>query len=71
MVHASDLDCCLADAVGDNVGRFRDYEFARSGDAAGIAELRVLGEEMFDAVQDVERDAVCGGRVMFGDVCTQ
>jgi hypothetical protein len=38
---------------GDDVGRFRDDEFARSGDAARRPELRVFGEEMFDAVQDV------------------
>jgi len=26
---------------------------------------------MFDAIQDVQRDALCGARVMFGDVRAQ
>jgi hypothetical protein len=71
VVHAGDFDRRPANSIGDDVGRLRDYEFARSGDAARRAELRILGEEMFDAIQDVQRDALCGGRVMFGDVCAQ
>jgi hypothetical protein len=60
-----------ANSIGNDVGRFRDYEFARSGDAARRPELRILGKEMLDAIQDVQGHALCGGRVMFGDVCAQ
>ena len=71
MVYAGDFDCRPANSIGDNVGRFRDYQFARSGDAARRPEPRVLREEMFDAIEDVEGDAFCSGRVMFADVRAQ
>jgi hypothetical protein len=68
VVHAGDFDCRPANSIGDDVGRFRDYEFARSGDATGIAELGVLREKMLDAIDDVQGDALRGGRIMFGCV---
>jgi hypothetical protein len=71
VVHAGDFDGRPANSIGDDVGRFRDDEFARSRDASGIAELRVFGEEIFDAIQNVESDALCSGRVMFDDVRAQ
>jgi hypothetical protein len=71
VVHAGDFDCPSANAVGDDVGRFRDDEFARSGDATRCSEPRIFREEIFDAIQNVESDAPCGGRVMLGDVRAQ
>jgi hypothetical protein len=71
VVDARDLDFRAAHAVGDDVGRFGYHEFARAGDAAGRAEFRIFREQVLDAVEDVQGDALCGGRIMFGDVCAQ
>jgi hypothetical protein len=71
VVHACDFDGRPPNSIGDDVERFRDYQFARSGDAARCAELRVFRKKMLDAIQDVQRDALCGGWVMFGDVRAQ
>ena len=53
MVDAGDFDARATHAVGDNVGRFGLDQFPRAGDPAGGPELRVFGEELFDAVEDV------------------
>jgi hypothetical protein len=45
--------------TGVVLGRFRDYQLARSGDAARCPELWVLREEMFDTIEDVDGDAFC------------
>ena len=66
MVDAGDFDARATHAVGDNVGRFGDDQFPRAGDPAGGPELRVFGEELFDAVEDVEGDALGGCRVVLG-----
>ena len=66
VVDAGDFDARATHAVGDNVGRFGDDQFPRAGDPAGGPELRVFGEELFDAVEDVEGDGGC--RVVLGDV---
>ena len=71
VVHARDFDFCPAHAVGDDVGRFGYHEFARTGDAAGCAEFRVFRQQVLDAVEDVQGDARCGGRIMVGDVRAQ
>ena len=71
VIDARDFDFCAAHAVGDNVGRFGYHEFARAGDAARRAELRVFLQQIFDAVEDVQGDALCGGWIMFGDVRAQ
>jgi hypothetical protein len=55
----------VAHAVGNNVGRFGYHQFARAGDAAGCAEFRIFRKQIFDAIEDVQGDALCGGRVMF------
>ena len=55
---AGDFDARASHAVGDYVGRFGDDQFPRAGDPAGGPELRVFGEELFDAVEDVEGDAL-------------
>ena len=68
VVDAGDFDARATHAVGDNVGRFGDDQFPRAGDPAGGPELRVFGEELFDAVEDVEGDALGGCRVVLGDV---
>jgi hypothetical protein len=52
----------VAHAVGNNVGRFGYHQFARAGDAAGGAEFRIIRQEVFDTVEDVQGDALCGGR---------
>jgi hypothetical protein len=75
VVDAGDFDARATHAVGDNVGRFGDDQFPGAGDPAGGPELRVFGEEPFDAVGDVEGDAVGdvegdapgGSRVVLGD----
>ena len=66
VVDAGDFDARATHAVGDNVGRFGDDQFPRAGDPAGGPELRVFGEELFDAVEDVEGDALGGCRVVLG-----
>jgi len=71
VVDARDFNSRAAHAVGNDVGRFGYHEFACTGDAAGCAEFRVLREQVLDAVEDVQGDALCGGRVMFGDVRAQ
>jgi hypothetical protein len=71
VIHAGDFDCHPANSIGEDVGRFRDYQFTGSGDAARCPELRVLREEMFDAIKDVEGDAFCSGRVMFANMRAQ
>ena len=68
VVDAGDFDARATQAVGDNVGRFGDDQFPRAGDPAGGPELRVFGGEPFDAVGDVEGDALGGSRVVLGDV---
>ena len=71
MVDADDLDFCAAYAVGSDVGRFGNDQFARAGDAARRAEFRVFRQQIFDAIEDVQGDALGGGRVMLGDVRAQ
>jgi len=71
VVDARDLNSRAAHAVGDDVGRFGYHEFARTGDAARRAELRIFRQQIFNAVEDVQGDALCGGRIMFGDVRAQ
>ena len=71
MVHAGDFDCRPADAVGDDVGRFRDYEFARARHAPRRPELGVLREQMLHAIEDVERDALRGSRIILRDMRAQ
>jgi len=60
----------LAHAVRNDVGRFWYHELACAGDAAECAEFRIFREQVFDTVEDVQRDALCSGRIMFGDVRT-
>ena len=71
MVDARNLDCSVANAAGNNVGRFGYYQFARAGDATGCAEFRIFLQQVFDAIENVPGDMLCGGRVMFGDVSAQ
>jgi len=71
VVNARDFDFRAAHAVGNDVGRFGYHEFARTGDAAGCAEFRIFRQQVLDAVEDVQGDALCGGRVMLGDVRAQ
>ena len=71
MVDARNLDFRVTHAVGNNVGRFGYHQFARAGDAAGCAEFRIFRQQVFDAIEDVQGDALCGGRVMFIDVIAQ
>ena len=71
MVDARNLDFRVTHAVGNNVGRFGYHQFARAGDAAGCAEFRIFRQQVFDAIEDVQGDALCGGRVMFIDVSAQ
>ena len=46
---------------GDDVGRFGYHEFARTGDAAGRAELRIFQQQVLDAVEDVQSDEIVDG----------
>jgi hypothetical protein len=46
-------------------------EFARAGDAAWGAELGVFRQQVLDTVEDMQGDALCGGRIMFGNVHAQ
>ena len=71
VVDARNLDFRVAHAVGNNVGRFGYHQFARAGDAAGCAEFRIFRQQVFDAIEDVQGDALCGGRIMFIDVSAQ
>jgi hypothetical protein len=71
VVDARDFDFRVAHSVGNDVGRFGYDEFARAGDAARRAELRIFRQQIFNAVEDVQGDALCGGRIMFGDVRAQ
>ena len=71
MVDARDLNSRAAHAVGDDVGRLGNDEFAGAGDAAGRAELRIFREQVLNTVEDVQGDALCGGRIMFGNVRAQ
>jgi hypothetical protein len=68
---ARNLNSRAAHAVGDDVRRFRYYEFARSGDAAGRAEFRVFRQQVLNAVEDMQGNPFCGGRIMFGNVRAQ
>jgi hypothetical protein len=71
VVDARDFDFRVAHSVGNDVGRLGYHEFAGAGDAAGRAELRIFRQQIFDAVEDVQGDALSGGRIMFGDVRAQ
>ena len=71
MVDACNLDLCTAHAVGDDVGSFRYHELAGAGDAARRAELWIFRQQILDAIENVQRDALCGGRIMFGDMGAQ
>jgi hypothetical protein len=55
----------------DDVGCFAYDEFARAGDAAGRAELRIFRQQVLNTVEDMQGDALCGGRIIFGDVRAQ
>ena len=71
VVDARDFNSRAAHAVRDDVGRFGYHEFARTGDAAGCAEFRIFQQQVLDAVEDVQGDALCGGRILLGDVRAQ
>jgi hypothetical protein len=62
VVHAQDFQHVIANPIGDDERRFWNDELTRSGDAAGVAELRIFRKEMLDAIEDVERDASCAFR---------
>jgi hypothetical protein len=55
VVHACDFDCCAAHAIGDDIGRPRDHEFARTRHAAGAADFRIFGEQMLRGMEYVQR----------------
>ena len=71
VVDARNLDFRAAYAVGDGIGRFGNDEFARSGDAARRAKLRIVRQQVLNTVEDMQGDALCGGRIMFGNVRAQ
>jgi hypothetical protein len=41
------------------------------GGAARCAEFWIFRQQVFDAIEDVQDDALCGGRIMFIDVSAQ
>ena len=46
-------------------------QFARAGDAARRTQLPIFRQQVFDAIEDVQGDALCGGRILFGDMGAQ
>jgi hypothetical protein len=68
VVHAHDLDRRAAHAIRDDVGGFGYDEFARSRHASRSPKFRILRKELLYGVEDVRGDALCGGRIMLGDV---
>src|SRR4029077_7263517 len=70
-VHARNLDLCAASTIGDYVGRFRYHQFACPGDATRRTELRIFRQRVLNAVEDMESDALCGGRIVLGDMGAQ
>jgi hypothetical protein len=71
VIDARNLDFRVAHAVGNNVGRFGYHQFACAGDAAWGAEFRIFRQQVFDAIEDVQGDALRSGRIMFIDVGAQ
>jgi hypothetical protein len=57
-------------AIGDDVGGLGYDEFARARNPPCMADFLVL-RKMLYAVEDVQSDAFCGGRIMLGDVRAQ
>ena len=52
-------------------GRFGYHQFACAGDTTGCAEFWIFRQQVFNAIENVQGDALCGGRVMIGDVSAQ
>jgi len=71
VIDAQNLQRRAADSIGDNEGRFRNDEFACSGDAAGVAEPRIWRQQLFDAMQNVQGDAYCRRRIVYRNLCAQ
>jgi hypothetical protein len=53
VIDAQDLQHVVVYSVGDDEGRFGDDEFARARHASRVTELRVLRQQLFDAVDDM------------------
>jgi hypothetical protein len=70
VIDAQDFQRIAADPIGDNKRRLRDNEFARSRDPSGMTKVRILRMKMLNAIEDVERDAFGGGRIIRRNVDT-
>ncbi len=55
----------LASVIG---GSLLSFEWIH---AAGRAEFRIFRQQILNTVEDVQGDALCGGRIMLGDVRAQ
>src|SRR5262249_11302345 len=66
MEYGKNIDMPLTDAIGDDIGRSRDDELARTGDPAGPTHVRKLGQAS-NGVAQSSLDAPGGLRIAFSD----
>ena len=61
MVYACNFDRSATHAIGDDIRRAGDDEFARAGNTSWSPKFRILRKEVLYAAEDVHGDALCGG----------
>jgi hypothetical protein len=68
VINAQYLNDISLQSIADNEGGFGNHQFARARHSTGAPHLRILREQLFDVVDDVEHDLSCHGRVIFRDM---
>jgi hypothetical protein len=71
MIDAHDLQHVVVYSVGYDEGRFGDDEFARARHASRVTELRIVCKQLFDAMDDMQGNALGCGWIIHGDVGPQ
>jgi hypothetical protein len=71
MENAQYLDDITQDPIRDDKWRSRDHELACSRNAAGSPHFRVIGQQCFNALNNVQRNTSRGCRIVLLDVGTQ
>ena len=71
MIHAQNLQHLIANAIGNDDGRVRNHQLARSGYPTRAAIFGIVGETEFDRGDNRKRDAVCNLRIVLCDIGTE
>jgi len=71
MIYAQNLYRFAIVPIRHDIGRLRNDEFTGTGHAAGTADMRVVGRQVFDIVKDAEGDPPSTGGTLLSDIGSQ